>query len=151
MAKFKIKSAVAAGHQQALTPSGPEMATGRFGQPIAVADHAVGTIGVIGVLPAGCLPSMAFVRAAEALGAGFKASLGVLDPTTGAISTKAEDGGGAWVVDDTTGAAGGYKQVTPAAFAKVQPIDEDRQLVLQITGAGTAAGLFGFDLVYFNA
>jgi len=150
MANFKTKSAVAAGHQPALTPSGPEMATGRFGQPIAVVDHVAGTRGVIGVLPAGCLPSMAFVRT-EALGAGFKASVGVLDPSTGAISTKAIDGGGAWVVDDTTGAAGGYKQLTPAPFGKVQPSDEDRQLVLEITGAGTAAGLFGFDLVYFNA
>ena len=93
---------------------------------------------------------MAFVRS-EALGAGFKASVGVLDPSTGAISTKANDGGGAWVVDDTTGAAGGYKQLAPAPFGKVQPSDEDRQLVLEITGAGTAAGLFGFDLVYFNA
>ena len=147
---FKQTSAVAAGHQNPLTPGGPELVRSRFGQSIAVTDHVVGTKGVIGVLPAGTLPAHLYIRVQTALGAGFKASLGLAD-ASGDISTAADDGGGAWVTDDTTGVAGGYIQVVPAAFAKVVPTDEDRALVLKITAAGTAAGLFSVDLVYANA
>jgi hypothetical protein len=151
MPEFKNRSAVAAGHQNALTPCGPELANARFGQPLEVADHAVGVIGVIGVLPEGCLPTMAFMRVATALGAGFKCSIGVFDPKTGDLSTKPEDGGAAWIVDEATGATGGYKQLTPAAFAKVQPTDYPRPIAVKVTGAGTDAGLLGFDLTYHNA
>ncbi|TYK70282.1 hypothetical protein FSY45_24780 [Comamonas sp. Z1] len=150
MPAFKNRSAVASGHQSALTPSGPELANARFGQPVDVSDHVVGVIGVIGVLPEGCLPTVAFVRS-EALGVGFKCSIGVLDPITGDLSTKPEDGGAAWIVDDTTGAAGGYKQVVPVAFGKVQPKGWPRQIAVKVTGPGNAAGLLGFDLTYFNA
>lgn len=149
MPTFKTKSAAAAGHQCAVTPGGPSLAIARFGQPIAVADHVVGVAGVVGVLPAGCLPAYVVI-AAPALGAGFKASLGLRDPATGAISTLAADGGAPWVVDDTTGAAGGVVQVmTPAMYA-VQPSDENRELVLQVSGAGTAAGLFSVSLALHN-
>ena len=147
---FKQTSAVAAGHQNPLTPGGPELVRSRFGQSIAVTDHVVGTKGVIGVLPAGTLPAHLYIRVPTALGAGFKASIGLAD-ANGDISTAADDGGGAWVTDDTTGVAGGYIQMVPAAFAKVVPTDEDRALVLKITAAGTAAGLFSVDLVYANA
>ena len=147
---FKQTSAVAAGHQNPITPGGLELVCARFGQPIAVVDQAVGTKGVIGVLPAGSLPTHLFIRVPAALGAGFKASVGLAD-ANGDISTAASDGGAAWVTDDTTGVAGGYIQVVPAAFAKIVPMDEDRLLVLKITAAGTAAGLFAVDLVYANA
>ena len=76
---------------------------------------------------------------------------GIVANANGDISTAASDGGAAWVTDDTTGVAGGYIQVVPAAFAKIVPMDEDRLLVLKITAAGTAAGLFAVDLVYANA
>lgn len=147
---FKQLSAVAAGHQSPITPGGCELARSRFGQPLAVADHVVGTKGVIGILPAGTLPVSLFIRVPAALGAGFKASIGLAD-ATGDISTAPEDGGGAWVVDNDAGVAGGYVQLSPAAFAKVQPDDEDRQIILKITGAGTTAGLFALDLIYTNA
>lgn len=147
---FKQKSAVAAGHQNPLTPGGPELVRARYGQSLAVVDHTIGNRGVIGVLPAGTLPAHLYIRVPTALGAGFKASLG-LASADGDISTAADDGGAAWVVDDTTGVAGGYIQVVPAAFAKVAPKDVDRNLVLKITAAGTAAGLFAVDLVYANA
>ena len=39
----------------------------------------------------------------------------------------------------------------PAAFAKVVPKDEDRRIVLKLTGAGTAAGLFALDVITANA
>lgn len=147
---FKQTSAVAAGHQNPITPGGLELVCARYGQSLAVVDQVVGTKGVIGILPAGTLPAHLYIRVPTALGAGFKASVGLAD-AAGDISTAADDGGAAWVVDDTTGAAGGYIQVVPAAFAKIAPTDEDRNLVLKITGAGTAAGLFAVDLVYANA
>ena len=109
---FKQTSAVAAGHQNPLTPGGPELVRSRFGQSIAVTDHVVGTKGVIGVLPAGTLPAHLYIRVPTALGAGFKASIGLAD-ANGDISTAADDGGGAWVTDDTTGVAGGYIQMVP--------------------------------------
>lgn len=150
MTAFKTKSAVAAGHQCAVTASGPSLATARFGQPLAVVDHAAGVSGVIGVLPSGCVPAYVVVSA-PALGAGFKASIGLRDPATGAISVLPQDGGGAWVADDTTGAAGGVKQVmTPAMYA-VQPSDEDRDVLLVVDAAGDAAGLFTLVLAYHNA
>lgn len=147
---FKQLSAVAAGHQAPITPGGSELVRSRFGQPLAVADHVAGTKGVIGILPAGTLPVSLFIRVPAALGAGFKASVGLAD-AAGDISTAPEDGGAAWVVDDTAGAAGGYVHLAPAAFAKLVPKDEDRAIVLKVTGPGTAAGLFALDLVYTNA
>jgi len=147
---FQQKSAVAAGHQNPLTPGGPEMVRARYSQSLAVADHTVGNRGVIGVLPAGTLPAHLYIRVPTALGVGFKASIG-LAAADGDISTAADDGGAAWVTDDTTGVAGGYIQLSPAAFAKVAPKGVDRNLVLKVTAAGTAAGLFAVDLVYANA
>lgn len=151
MPAFKQLSAVAAGHQNPITPGGPELVRSQFGQPIAVADHAVGVIGQIGTLPAGTLPVTVFVRAPNALGAGFKASIGLANADGTDFSTAAADGGAAWIVDNDTGVAGGYVQVVPAAFGKVTPAQEDRKILLKITGAGTAAGIFGIDLVYANA
>jgi hypothetical protein len=146
---FETLSAVAAGYQNAITTGDMDQVCARYGQPLAVADQVVGTRGVIGVLPAGTLPAHLYIRVPAALGAGFKASIGLAD-ATGDISTAADDGGAAWVTDDTTGVAGGYVQVVPAAFAKVAPKPVDRNLVLKVTGAGTAAGLFAVDLVYSN-
>lgn len=148
---FKTLSPVAAGHQNALTPGGMELVRARFGQQLAVADHVIGTVGVIGVLPAGTLPAKLFVRVPSALGAGFKASIGIANAAGTDFSTADADGGAAWVVDDTTGVAGGYIQVIPAAFAKVVPASTDRPILLKITGAGTTAGLFAADVVYANA
>ena len=147
---FKQLSAVAAGHQAPITPGGSELVRSRFGQPLAVADHAVGARGVIGILPAGTLPVSLFIRVPAALGAGFEASIGLAD-AAGDISTAADDGGGAWVTDNDAGAAGGYVHLVPAAFAKLVPKDEDRRIVLKVTGAGAAAGLFALDLIYTNA
>ena len=146
---FKQLSAVAAGHQ---APSPRRLRAGALAlrPALAVADHAVGARGVIGILPAGTLPVSLYIRVPAALGAGFKASIGLAD-AAGDISAAADDGGGAWVTDNDAGAAGGYVHLVPAAFAKLVPKDEDRRIVLKVTGAGTAAGLFALDLVYTNA
>ena len=101
-------------------PGGSELVRSRFGQPLAVADHAVGARGVIGILPAGTLPVSLYIRVPAALGAGFKASIGLAD-AAGDISAAADDGGGAWVTDNDAGAAGGYVHLVPAAFAKLVP------------------------------
>ena len=146
---FKQLSAVAAGHQAPITPGGSELVRSRFGQPLAVADHAVGARGVIGILPAGTLPVSLFIRVPAALGAGFKASIGLAD-AAGDISAAADDGGGAWVTDNDAGAAGGYVHLVPSAFAKLVSKDEDRHIVLKVTGAGSAAGLLTLDLIYTN-
>lgn len=150
---FVQKSAVAAGHQNPLTPGGPELVRARFGQPLAAADHEAGRVGVIGALPAGTLPAHLYVRVPQALGAGFKASIGLANAAGTDFSADADDGGAAWVVEDTTGVAGGYVQVVPAAFTKVVPKDYDRKLLLKVVapGTGTPAGLFAVDLVYGNA
>lgn len=150
---FANKSAVLAGHQNPITPGGPELVRARFGQPLVAADHTVGRVGVIGVLPAGCLPSELYVRVPAALGVGFTASIGLANADASDISVAADDGGEAWVAGNTTGAAGGYLQASPAAFAKVAPVDYDRQIVLKIgaAGTGTPTGLFAVDLVYANA
>lgn len=150
---FAQKSAVLAGHQTPITPSGMELVRARFGQPLVAADHVVGRAGVVGVLPAGTLPTELYVRVPAALGANFTASIGLANADASDISVAADDGGAAWVVDNSTGAAGGYMQVSPAVFAKVVPKDYDRKLLLKITaaGTGTPAGMFAVDLVYSNA
>lgn len=150
---FANKSAVLAGHQNPLTPGGPELVVGSYGQPLVAGDHTVGRVGVIGVLPAGTLPVTLYVRVPTALGANFTASIGIANADATDFSAAADDGGAAWVVDNVTGAAGGYLQVTPAVFAKLVPKDVDRKLLLKITaaGTGTPAGLFAVDLVYRNA
>ncbi|MEG0413478.1 MAG: hypothetical protein RR584_11530 [Comamonas sp.] len=150
MKNFKTKSAVAAGHQCPVTAGGPSLAIARFGQPIAVADHVAGVAGVVGVLPAGCVPFSLTVFA-PALGDGFKASLGLRDPATGGISTLANDGGAPWVDGNDTGAAGGIVQLTTVPMAKVHPSDEDRELMLVIDAPGAAAGLFSVTLAFSNA
>ena len=150
---FTNKSPQLAGYDNAITPGGPELVVSRCGQQLVAADHVAGTVGVIGVLPAGTLPVHLYVRAPAALGAGFTASIGIANAAGTDFSTAAEDGGAAWVVDNNTGAAGGYVQLTPAAFAKVAPKDYDRRVLLKITGVGTGtpAGLLAVDLVYANA
>lgn len=150
MPAFKQLSAVAAGYQNPLTPGGPELVVSRFGQTVAVADHVVGVIGQIGTLPAGTRPVDLYIRS-DVLGVGFKASVGLANAAGTDFSTDAADGGAAWVVDDTTGVAGGYVQLVPAVFGKVLPKDADRKILVKVTGAGTAAGIFSVDLVYANA
>ncbi len=149
---FAQKSAVLAGHQNPITPGGPELVCARFGQPLVAADHVADTLGVVGVLPAGTLPVSFFVRAPAALGANFAVSIGLANAAGTDIST-ADDDGGVWVAGNTTGAAGGYIQVVPAGFAKIVPKDVDRKVLVKITtpGTGTPAGLFAVDLVYANA
>lgn len=150
---FANKSPVLAGHQAPLTPGGPELVCARFGQALTASDHVAGKVGVIGILPAGTVPVTLFMRAPAALGSGFKASIGIANAAGTDFSTAASDGGAVWVVDNETGAAGGYLQVTPAAFAKVEPKDVDRQILLKVTapGASTPAGQIAVDLVYANA
>jgi hypothetical protein len=150
---FTNKSPQLAGYENAITPGGPELVVSRCGQQLVAADHVAGTVGVIGLLPAGTVPVHLYVRAPAALGAGFTASIGIANAAGTDFSTAAEDGGAAWVVDNNTGAAGGYVQLTPAAFAKVAPKDYDRRVLLKITGVGTGtpAGLLAVDLVYANA
>ncbi|ABM32941.1 hypothetical protein QRO08_09780 [Paracidovorax citrulli] len=150
---FANKSPQLAGYDNAITPGGPELVVSRCGQQLVAADHVAGTVGIIGVLPAGTLPVHLYVRAPAALGAGFTASIGIANAAGTDFSTAAEDGGAVWVVDNNTGAAGGYVQLTPAAFAKVAPKDYDRRVLLKITGVGTGtpAGLLAVDLVYANA
>ena len=149
---FKQLGAVAAGYQNPITPGGPELVAARYGQSLLAVDHTANTRGFIGVLPAGCLPVTMYISVPVALGAGFTASIG-LAAADGDISVAADDGGAAWVTGDTTGAAGGYLQVNPSAFAKVVPKDYDRRLVLKVVtpGTGTPAGQFNVNLVYGNA
>lgn len=146
---FKTLSAVAAGYQAPITPAGSELVVGRFMQPVAAAE-ASGTVGVIGVLPAGCVPLDVFVKA-DALGTGFKASFGIATPAGTDISTADKDGGSAWITDDTTGAAGGYVRVASAALGKVVPVDYDRAIVIKTGAAAVAAGQVGISLVYHAA
>ena len=150
---FANKSPVLAGHQTPITPGGPEMVVSPCSQALVAADQVAGTVGVIGVLPAGTVPVTAYVRVPTALGAGFTASIGLANAGATDFSAAADDGGAAWIVDNATGATGGYLQVTPTVFNKVQPKDVDRKVLLKITapGTGTPAGIFAVDLVYRNA
>lgn len=146
---FKNLSAVAAGYQTPITPAGSEVVAGRFMQPVAAAE-ASGTFGVVGILPAGCVPVDMFVKA-DALGAGFKASVGLINAAGTDISTAAADGGAAWVTDDTTGVAGGYVRVAAPALGKVEPVDHDRAIVIKLGAAAVAAGQVGISLLYHAA
>lgn len=135
-------------------PSGSEVVAVRFEIDLLVGDVVANDIGVVGLLPAGCIP-VSLAYDSDDLDANatatIVASVGIMaaaDST--ALSTATADGGAAWGTGITTSQAGGQSAVLSKALSRVTATQADRRIgVLFTAGAATAAaGKLGLTLMY---
>lgn len=141
------------GRKSVVFPAGIEVVAQRYSMTLATADLASGVVGVVGILPAGCIPC-AFEIDAAALDSGtaLAYSVGIVNAAESAISTAAADGGAAWATGVTTGrtSAGHGGFVSSRAMKTVQNSQVDRNVGISVTAAaGTAvSGDFNLTLWY---
>ena len=134
-------------------PAGGEMVAERFTIAVTAGELALNNVGIVGILPAGCVPVDVIVdgtdvdtsTAAMVLQVGI-ANAGVTD-----ISTAAADGGAHW--GTTTAVNTAFTQrLTPngQAMVNVQKASTDRNLAIKVGTAPTtaAAGTLGVTLIY---
>lgn len=136
------------------TPSGSEVVAIRFEIDLLAADLVINDIGVVGILPPGCVP-VSLRYDSDDLDTNatptIVASVGIMaaDNST-ALSTATADGGAAWGTGITTSQAGGMSTVLSKAISRVTATQADRRIgVLFTAGAATAAaGKLGLTLMY---
>ena len=150
---FTKKNDHITGRKPVPTPAGAEVLATRFTLDLATADLALNTIGLVGYLPAGCVPLDVYVDGTDmdSGAAAMVLQVGVLNAAGTALSAAAADGGGQWGA--TTAANTAFTQrLTFAgnAMASVVKASTDRQIgVLVATAPTTAvAGTLGVTLLY---
>jgi len=141
------------GRKPVVFPAGSELVAQRFTLDLATADLTVNTIGQIGVLPAGCIPTQLIVDCDDIDSNATPTvamSIGVLNAAGTALSTSTDDGGGYWATSVVTGKAGGMDFPTTKALQRVNQTSSDRKIgILITTAAATAvAGTIGVTLYY---
>jgi hypothetical protein len=151
----KASSDFITGRRPVPFPAGIELIAQRFPITLTTADEATSTVGVVGILPAGCVPVAFEVDAAQLdSGAALAYSLGIVNAAETAISTVAADGGAAWATGLTTGrtSAGAGGIVASRPMKTVRSTSEDRNVGIAIT-AGSATPVAGEIAVtlYFRA
>lgn len=141
------------GRKSLRTPTGPEVCAMRFDIALATGDLALNTIGMVGYLPAGCVPVDVLVDGTDmdTGAAAMVLQVGIWDGSGASLSTASADGGAHWGV--TTAANAAFLQrLTPNgnAMATVQKSDSDRILGAKVATAPTtpAAGTLGVTLLY---
>lgn len=162
---FSVTNDYLAGRRPVPTPAECTVAAIRYALSLAAADiDNAADFGVIGILPAGYVPTGGIVIDADDMDTGttfaFSVGLGNLadqaaDGSASAgtaantvLSTHARDGGAAWATGITTGQAGGAAVFYSKALARVQPVNYDRYICIDLTGVGTTAGEVGLTLQY---
>lgn len=150
---FSNTNAFITGSKPMPTPSGGEIVACRMTLDLATGDLALNDIGQIGWLPAGCVPVDLLVDATD-MDTGAAAvvfTVGLLNAAKDAISTAAEDGGGAWAATTASNTAF-IQRPTPTLnnMAKVTASSSDRALGVLVSTAPTtaAAGTLGVTLTY---
>lgn len=131
-----------AGRKPMPTPAMPNDVTVRFAVPLATADLALNTVGIVGVLPAGYVPVSVLFDSDDLDSNGTPTivwSLGIANTSETDISTATADGGAAWGTGITTSQAGGQAVVTSKALSRVPPSSSDRKLMLKATTAAATA------------
>lgn len=143
------------GRANPVTPAGAELAAMRFTLAMTTSDLALNSAGVIGVLPAGCIPVSVLVDGSDmdSGAAAMVLSVGILDtPASVLLSTAAANGGGAW--GSTVAVNTEFQQqVLGRPITQVQRSDVDRLIGIRVLAAPTAAvaGTLGLTLVFRSA
>lgn len=145
---FAQKNDVISNRKPAPTPSDCTLTVPAFTQNCVAADSALNNVGVIGILPAGCLPKFASVDSLTGLGGTAAVSVGILNAAGTDISTDAADGGAAWLTAQAVGTAAAGAITRTAAMAKVQRSTVDRKIAVKFTTAGSTAGELTVNLGY---
>ena len=142
-----------AGRTPVVYPSGPEVVAVRFAIDMVSADLDANDIGVVGILPAGCIP-VALYYDSDDLDANatptIVASVGILTTAETALSTATADGGAVWGSGIATSQAGGQSAVVSRALSRVQKASGDRKIGILFSAAAAtkAAGQVGLTLLY---
>lgn len=144
---FAQKNDVISNRKPAPTPADCTLTVPAFTQNCVAADSALNNVGVIGILPAGCLPKFASVDS-TGLGGTAAVSVGILNAAGTDISTDAADGGAAWLTAQAVGTAAAGAIARTAAMAKVQRSTVDRKIAVKFTTAGSTAGDLTVNLGY---
>lgn len=144
------------GRKPVPNPAGIELIAQRFAVTLATADLALNTVGLVGILPAGCVPVAFELDAAQLDSNGTPTlaySVGIANAGQTDISTAAADGGAAWATAQTTGrTAGGSASglVGSRPMKTVTQAQTDRYLMVKVTAAAATAvaGELGITLWY---
>lgn len=150
---FTNSNAYLDGRTPTVFPAGSEVVAVRYAITMASGDLDENDIGVVGILPAGCVPVALFYDSDDLdthTTPTIVASVGVLDAAGTGLSTAAADGGAAWGTGITTSQTGGQSQVLSKALARVQATGADRQIAVKFTAAAAtkATGEVGLTLLY---
>lgn len=129
------------GRKPVPTPAGLENITQRFTIALATGDLALNTIGQIGVLPAGCIPT-GFRVEADDLDSGGAAAIyqfGIWDGAGASLSVAADDGGGAWGDSGAAVNTAFDRDLTRTLnnMSKVVQSQSDRKIGMKVTTAPT--------------
>lgn len=141
------------GRKPTITCDCSEVVAQRYPLTMATADLALNNVGVIGLLPAGCVPVGVLVDSDDLDTGGSPAlvwSIGLANTGETDISTAPADGGAAWGTGLTVSQAGGQVQVLSKAISRVTATQADRKIMLKATTAAAtaAAGELGVTLLY---
>lgn len=142
------------GRRTLRTPSGSEVVSQRFTLDLPTGDLQANDCGLVGYLPAGCLPLDVHVDGTDmdTGAAAMVLAVGLASNAAGDdISSAAADGGGEW--GRTTAANAAFHQrltLTGQAMLGVTKADTARGLVVKVITAPTtaAAGTVGVTLFY---
>lgn len=135
------------------TPSGAEVCSQRFTIAVTTGDLALNNVGLVGFLPAGCVPVDVHVDATDldSSTAALVLQVGIANAGITDLSTAAADGGGNWGVTVASNVAF-HQRITPTAknMLDVVKTDANRRLALKVATAPTTpvAGTIGVTLFY---
>lgn len=137
------------------TPDGVDIVSCRFTISLATTDLNTGDIGAFAILPAGCVPCglpIIDMDDVDSSTAALVLNVGIMNAASDtALSTDANDGGGAWGATTAVNTAA-TQTITPTGnnLMKVTSVNADRLVgVLVATGATTpVAGTLGLTLFY---
>jgi hypothetical protein len=139
------------------TPQGAEVVATRFTISLVAGDLTQNDIGAFAKLPAGCVPVDCTVDMTDmdTGAAAMVLTFGVLETAAAtALSTDADNGGGAWGATTAVNTAATQRlTLTGKNMANVAKSDSDRLVGCIVTTAPTtaAAGTLGLTMTYRNA
>ncbi|MBI5255526.1 MAG: hypothetical protein HY855_03430 [Burkholderiales bacterium] len=141
------------GRKPVPTPQGAEDVTVTFEIELATGDLALNTIGQIGVLPAGCVPTRVQVYHddLDSSTAALVMQVGIWDGSGASLSTAAADGGAHWGVTTASNAALSEPLTRNGiALESVTKSDSNRKIGVKVTTAPTTAvaGTLGVTVTY---
>ncbi len=137
---FALKSKAATGQFPAPTAATTAVLAPTFVQEFTDdADVTAGAVGVIGILPAGCVPVLPMVVRNDAVSDGSTGAtftIGILNADGDGLSTEAGDGGGAWNAAVNVKTAAAAQVAVTTAYLSIKPADHDRKIAMLIAGDG---------------